>query len=89
MAVSKRWYNLEIDTNKHVDLNFVFANYREEEEIYHHSTSEIAEAQHKDQELKVYFKKDAPTPKEDVQIHLIEDTKVLCKKDKLIIPASL
>jgi hypothetical protein len=48
-----------------------------------------AEAQCKDQELKVYFKKNAPKPKEDIRFHLIEDTKVLCKNDKLIIPASL
>ncbi len=28
MAVSKHWCNLEIDTNKHEDLNFVFANHK-------------------------------------------------------------
>jgi hypothetical protein len=54
MAVSKHWCNLEIDTNKHEDLNFVFANHREEEEIYLLATIEIAEAQHKVQELKVF-----------------------------------
>jgi hypothetical protein len=37
----------------------VFANYKEEDEIYLLTTMEIAEAQHKDQELKVYFKKNA------------------------------
>jgi hypothetical protein len=26
MTVSKHWCNLEIDTNKHKDLNFAFAN---------------------------------------------------------------
>jgi hypothetical protein len=35
----------------------VFANDGEEEEIYPLITIEIAEAQRKDQELKVYFKK--------------------------------
>jgi hypothetical protein len=34
MTVSKHWCNLEIDTNKHEDLNFAFANHREEDEIY-------------------------------------------------------
>jgi hypothetical protein len=29
------------------------------------------------------------TPKEDIYFQLLEDTKVLCKNDKLIIPASL
>ncbi len=67
----------------------MFANHGEEEEIYPLTTIDIAEAPRKDQELKVYFKKNAPTPKEDVRFHLIEDTIVLCKNDKLIIPASL
>jgi hypothetical protein len=36
MAVSKKLCNLDIDLNttKRKDLNFVFANHREEEEIY-------------------------------------------------------
>jgi hypothetical protein len=89
MAVSKHWCNLEIDTNKHEDLNFVFASHGEEEKIYTLTTIEIAEAQRKDQVLKVYFKKNTPTPKEDAHFHLIEDTKVPCKNGKLIIPASL
>ncbi len=67
----------------------MFANHQEAEEIYPLTTIEITEAQRKDQELKVYLKKKAPTPKEDVRFHLIEDTKVLHKNDKLIIPASL
>jgi hypothetical protein len=45
MAVSKHCCNLEIDTNKHEDLNFVFATHREEDEIYPLTTIEIAEAQ--------------------------------------------
>jgi hypothetical protein len=58
MTVSKHWCNLEIDTNKSKDLNFAFANCREEEEIHPFTTIEIAEAQRKDQELKVYYKKE-------------------------------
>jgi hypothetical protein len=34
MTVSKHWCNLEIDTNKHKDINFAFANHGEEDEIY-------------------------------------------------------
>jgi hypothetical protein len=34
MTVSKHWCNLEIDTHKHKDLKFAFANHREEDEIY-------------------------------------------------------
>ncbi len=58
MTVSKHWCNLEIDTNKPKDLNFAFANHREEDEIYPLTTIEIAEAQRKDQELTVYYKKE-------------------------------
>jgi hypothetical protein len=47
MAVSKYWCKLEIDTNKHKDLNLVFANHREEDEIYPLTTREKAEAQRK------------------------------------------
>jgi hypothetical protein len=52
-----------MDTDKHKDLNFAFANHREEDEIYPITTIEIAEAQRKDQELKAYFKKNAIMPK--------------------------
>jgi hypothetical protein len=38
IAVSKHWCNLEIDTNKHEDLNLVFANHGEEDEIYPFTT---------------------------------------------------
>jgi hypothetical protein len=89
MTVSKHWCNLEIDTNKPKDLNFAFANHGEEYEIYPLTTIEIAEAQRMDQELKVYYKKNVRIPKEDMCFQLIEDTKVLCKNGKLIIPASL
>jgi hypothetical protein len=89
MTVSKHWCNLEIDTSKHKDLNFAFANHVDEDEIYPLTTLEIAEAQHKDQELKAYFKKNARMPEEDMWLQLIDDTKVQCKNGKLIIPASL
>jgi hypothetical protein len=89
MTVSKHWYNLEMDTNKHEDLNFAFANHREEDEIYPLTTIEIAEAQHKDQELNAYFNKNLPKSKKDLGSQLVEYTKVLCKNGKLIIPASL
>jgi hypothetical protein len=66
MTASKYWCNLEIDTNKHKDLNFGFANHRETDEIYSLTTIEIAEAQHKEQELKAYYKKNAIMPKKDM-----------------------
>jgi hypothetical protein len=91
MRVSKNWCELDIDmdkldlyTNKHDDWNLVFAHHEEEDEMYPLTTIEIAEAQCKDQELKVYFKKNAKNPQKDICFHLVEDTKVLCNNGKLI-----
>ncbi len=88
-TVSKHWCNLNIETHQTKDLNFAFANHGEEEEIYPLTTTEIAEAQCKDRELKVYYKKNARMPKENMCFQFIENTRVLCKKGKLMIPASL
>ena len=67
----------------------MFAHHKEEDEIYPLTIIEIAVAQRKDQELKVYYKKNAQLPQKDVCFHLIEDTKVLSKNVKIIVPASL
>jgi hypothetical protein len=67
----------------------VFAHHEEEDDIYPLTTIEIAEAQRKDRDLKVYFKKNTKMPHKDVGFHHIEDTKVLRENDKLIIPAAL
>jgi hypothetical protein len=96
MAVLKNWCKLDIDsdnldssTDKHDDLNLVFAHHKEEDEIYHLTLTEIADAQHKDQELKAYYKKNAKMPQRDICFHLIEDPKVLRKNGKIIILTSL
>ncbi len=88
-GLKKNWFELDIDsdnldsyTNKHDDWNLVFAHHEEEDEVYPLTLTEIADAQCKDQELKAYFKKNATIPQKDIGIHLIEDTKVLCKKWK-------
>ncbi len=70
-------------------MNIVFGIHGEEDKIYPITTIEIVKAQQKDQKIKVYCKQNAKAPKEDMHFQLIEDTKVLCKNDKLIIPASL
>jgi hypothetical protein len=67
----------------------MFAFHKEKDEIYLLTLTEIADAQCKDQEVKVYYKKNAKMPQNYVCFCLIEDTKVLCKNDKIIIPASL
>ncbi len=67
----------------------MFAHHKEKDKIYPLTLTKIADAQRKDQELKVYFKKNATFPQKDMGLHLIEDTKVLCKNGKLMIPTSL
>jgi hypothetical protein len=96
MMVVKKWCKLDIDsdnlesyTNKHDDWNLVFPHHKEEEEVYPLTLTEIVDAQRKDQELKAYFKKNTIMPQKDIGLHLIEDTKVLCKNGKVMIPTSL
>ncbi len=66
MTVSKNWCKLNIDsdnldldsyTNKHDDWNLLFAHHEEEDKIYSFTLTEIADAQRKDQEPKIYFRK--------------------------------
>jgi hypothetical protein len=81
--------NLDSYTNKYDDWNLVFAHHKEEDEKYPLTLIEIAYAQRKDRELMVYYKKNAKMPQKNISFHLIEDTKVLCKNGKIIIPTSL
>jgi hypothetical protein len=90
LAVSKHWCNVETDdTTKHEDLNLVFATHGEEDEFYPLTIIEIAVAQKKDRNIKIYYKQNAKTPEKGMSFQLIENTKVLCKDNKMIIPASL
>ncbi len=90
LAFSKHWCKLETDnTTKHEDRNLMFANSGEEDEIYPLTIIEIAEAQKKARNLKIYHKQNAKTPEKVMSFQLIENTKVLCKDNKLIITASL
>ncbi len=57
----------------------MFAHHEEEDKIYPLTLTEIADAQHKDQELKVYFMKSAKMKQKDIGLHLIEDTAALQK----------
>jgi hypothetical protein len=96
MTVSKNWCKLDIDsdnldsyTDKHDEWNLVFAHHKEEDKIHPFTLTEMADAHRKDRELKVYFMKNAKMPQKDIGLHLIEDTKVLCRNGKLMIPTSL
>jgi hypothetical protein len=56
----------------------IFAHHEEEDKIYYFTLTEKEDAQRKDRELKVYFKKNVKKrPQKDMGLHLIEDTKVL------------
>ncbi len=57
LTVSKHWCNVETEnTTKQGDLNLVFATHGEEDKIYPLTVIEIAEAQKKDRNLKIYYK---------------------------------
>ncbi len=53
----------------------MFAHHEEEDEIYPLTMIEIAEAQRKDQELKVFFKKNAKMPQKDYVFTLLKTQK--------------
>jgi hypothetical protein len=74
MAVSKHWCKLELDTSKHKDLNLMFANHIEEDEINPLTTIEIAEAQKKDQDFNIYHKQTAKTPSKDCIVFNLSKT---------------
>ncbi len=60
----------------------MFANHGEEDEIYPLMIIEIAEAQKKDRNIKICYKRNAKTPEKGMCFQLIENTKVPCKEDK-------
>ena len=64
-------------------------NSKTKEEIYPLTIKEIADAQKRDRHLKVYFKPRTIITKEGYGFHLIENTKVLCKERKVIIPTTV
>ncbi len=89
MTFTKRWCKVEHDahnysTKQHLEsMNNVFANRSNEEEIYPLTVKEIALEQQKDKSIRALAKEDK------YEIQLIENTKVLCKDGKLVIPKSL
>ncbi len=69
--------------SKHDDRRTSWSNGRinrgthgEEDEIYPLTIIEIAEAQKKDRNLKIYYKRNAKTPEKGMSFQLIEDKKV-------------
>jgi hypothetical protein len=66
----------------------MFANCGVEEEIFPLTTSEIAEAQKADIKVKHCFRRNAVLDK-GLEVRLIDDTYVVCKDGKMIIPKPL
>ena len=71
-----------------IQMNAVFANRSEEEEIYPLTTVEIAEAQKADATYKHFFKRNAVID-QGLEIKLIENTLCVCKEGRLVIPKPL
>jgi hypothetical protein len=70
------------------DLNTVFANHSEEDDIYPLTTVEIAQAQRADASIKHLFKHNAVFDK-GLEVKLIENTLCVCKEGRLVIPKPL
>jgi hypothetical protein len=91
-AFSKLWrcYNKNNPGNKtkECNLNKVFANRREEEEIFPLTTPEIAEAQKADIKLKHCFRCNAVLDKR-LEVRLVDNKYVVCKDGKMMIPKPL
>jgi hypothetical protein len=66
----------------------MFANRSKEEEIFPLTTPEIAEAQKVDSKLKHCFRRNAVIDK-GLEVRLVDDTYVVCKDGKMIIPKPL
>ncbi len=66
----------------------MFANHREEEEIFPLTTPEIAEAQKANGKLKHCFRCNAVLDK-GLEVRLVDNTYVVCKDGKMIIPKPL
>jgi hypothetical protein len=71
-----------------IQMNQVFANRSEEDEIYPLTVKEIVEAQKADSKLKHYFKSNAVLDK-GLELQLIENKSCICNKSCLVIPKPL
>jgi len=93
---TKQWVNyMSISQTNHLvmsnyntlTMNSVFANRSEEEEIYPLTVIDIVKAQHEDKTLAVYFKNNKGL--DDYHLQIYENTEVICKDGKMVIPKSL
>ncbi len=91
-AFSNLWhcYNKNNPGNEtqECNLNEVFANRSNEEEIFPLTTPEIAEAQQANVKLKHCFRRNSVLDK-GLEVSLVDDTYVVCKDGKMIFPKPL
>jgi hypothetical protein len=76
------------DGTNMIQMNQVFANLSEEDEIYPLPVKEIVEAQKADTKLKNLFKSNAVLDK-GLELQIIENKSCICNKGWLIIPKPL
>ncbi len=93
LMFSKLWscYNEaqeDSDETNIIQLNEVFANHSEDNEIYPLTVTEIVDAQKADTKLKDYFKPNATLDK-GLELRIIKDQKCICNKGRLVIPKPL
>jgi hypothetical protein len=69
------------DTSAHQEMNLVFTNFNEADVIYPLTIQEIAQGQKLDASLK--------TLNDQYSTQVVENTEVLCKDGKMVIPADL
>ncbi len=70
------------------NLNKVFANRSKEEEIFLLTTPEIVKAQKADSKVKHYFKRNTVLDK-GLDVRLVDNTYIVCKDGRIIIPKPL
>ncbi len=93
LMFSKLWscYNeAQQDSGKTniIQLNEVFTNHSEDDEIYPLTVIEIVDAQKADTKLKEFFKPNASLDKE-LELRIIKDQTCICNKGRLVIPNPL
>jgi hypothetical protein len=76
------------DKTNRIQMNHVFANRSEEDEIYPLTVKEIVEAQKADSKLKHFFKSNVVLDK-GLELQLIENKSCICHKGRLVIPKPL
>jgi len=76
------------DKTNTIEMNHVFANRSEEDEIFPLTVNEIVEAQKADPILKHFFKSNAVLSK-GLELQLVENESCICHEGKLIIPKPL